>query len=93
MNDHIDPNSAEELLTIARVFSKKSESWIPALIDKATHDIDPVWAAGVLYMIFDRYVSCIQDEDQIEFSKACLQVFEAMVKEGGEEYIYRVELE
>jgi hypothetical protein len=91
MNDHIDPDSVEELISIVRVFSNKSNSWIPALIDKASHDIDPVWVAGVLFMILDRYVSCVSDEQQILFQEHCMTIFEKMAKEGGEEYVYRID--
>lgn len=93
MSDHIDRSSVEELISIVRVFSNKSESWIPALVDKASHDIDPVWVAGVLFMILDRYVSCVSDEQQILFQEQCLAIFDKMVKDGGEEYVYRIDAE
>jgi hypothetical protein len=90
-DDHIDPSSLEELMVINRVFSKKSETWIPALLDKKSHEIDVLWVAAVLYMVYDRYLSCIPDQSQIEFQDSVIKVFAKMLKEGGEEYIYKID--
>jgi hypothetical protein len=92
MSDHVDMDSLEEVFSVAKIYSKKSEMWIPALQDKASHDVDALWVASVLYMILDRYVSCIPDNKQIEFSEAVQKILDAM-KDGGEEFIYKVDSE
>lgn len=90
-DDHIDLDSIEELMTIIKVYSNKTDTWIPALVDKASHEIDPIWVAGVIYMILDRYVSCVSDDKQLLFQKQCLSIFETMVNEGGEEFIHKID--
>lgn len=82
--------SIEEIFTVYRIFSEKSQNWSPAIKDKASHEISPVWVAGVLYMIMDRYISCVSDESQIEFQEQAFSLFEKMIKEGAEEHIYKL---
>lgn len=72
----------EELFTIGRIFSEKQQAWLPALKDIKEHDIDPAWVAAILYLVYDRYMSCIDDGSQINFSKKTLELFNLMRKDG-----------
>jgi len=90
MSEHIDKDTIEELLVLARVFSKKSNTWIPAIIDQQSHDIDPLWVSAVIYMILDRYISCVPDNLQIEFQEMTMKFFNEML-ESGSEFVYRIE--
>jgi hypothetical protein len=91
MKSHIDPDSLEEVFSINRIFSNKSQSWVPALVDKASHDVDALWVAAVLYMILDRYTTCVSDDKQIAFLDLSLKIFNKMIEEGGEEFIWRID--
>jgi hypothetical protein len=82
--------SVEEVMSICRVLAKDNETWCPGILDKATHEISPMWVASLLYIILDRYVSCYPDEQQIEFQETCLELFEHMLKEGAEEHIHKM---
>lgn len=92
MNQDLDPSSVETIVSIGRIFSEKDQMWMPCLKDEATHDIDPVWVAAVMYLILDRYTGCVPDESQIEFYNATLNLFESM-KENGAQYIFKVNKE
>ena len=89
MSEEINPGTVETLISIGRVFSEEQNMWLPCLKDEATHDIDPMWVAAVMYLILDRYTGCVPDETQIEFYQTVLKLFEVM-KENGEEYILKV---
>lgn len=92
-NNHVDPESLEQVLSVNRIFSKKSNEWIPALKDTKSHEITVPWVASVLFMIYDRYISCIPDEHQLAFQNSVLKIFSTMIKEGGEEYVYRMDVD
>jgi hypothetical protein len=83
--------SLEPVLAIHRIFSKKSQTWIPALKDIADHEVSAPWAAAVLYMIYDRYMSCVPDEHQLEFQRNVFKMFDFMVKNNGADYIYKID--
>jgi hypothetical protein len=87
--DNLKPDSVETIISIGRIFSEKDDMWMPCLKDEASHDIDPVWVAAVMYLVLDRYVGCIPDEKQIEFYETTLKIFEAM-KENGAKFILKV---
>lgn len=89
MKEQIDPESVENVISIGRIFSEKDNMYLPCLKDEATHEIDPMWVAAVMYLILDRYTGCIPDESQIEFYKTTLKIFEEM-KTNGEQYILKL---
>jgi len=89
MNPNIDPSNVETIISIGRIFSELDQMWMPCLKDEATHDIDPVWVAAVMYLILDRYTGCVPDKTQIEFYNTTLNIFESM-KENGAQYIFKV---
>lgn len=89
MEENINSEGVETIISVGRIFSEKDNMWLPCLKDEATHDIDPVWVAAVMYLILDRYTGCVPDESQIEFYQTTLKLFEAM-KANGEQYIIKV---
>jgi hypothetical protein len=91
MEDNINAENVETIISVGRIFSEKDNMWLPCLKDEATHDIDPVWVAAVMYLVLDRYTGCVPDESQIEFYQTTLKLFEAM-KANGEQYIMKVPL-
>jgi hypothetical protein len=86
---YLDSENVENIISIGRIFSEKDNMWLPCLKDEATHDIDPMWVAAVMYLILDRYTGCVPDEKQIEFYEMTLKMFDQM-KENGAEYIFKV---
>jgi hypothetical protein len=89
MNENVNSDSVEKIITIGRIYSENDKMWLPCLKDEATHDIDPMWVAAVMYLILDRYTGCVPDEKQIEFYDVTLKLFETM-KENGSQYIFKV---
>lgn len=62
----------ELLLKVHRIKNDQGE-WMPAIEDVSTHDITPMWVAGVAYAIFDRYISSVDDSRQAEFQEEAAQ--------------------
>ena len=89
MSEEVNLSTVEPIITIGRIFSDKEQIWLPCLRDEATHDIDPIWTAAVMYLLLDRYTSCVPEDSQIEFYETTLKMFESM-KENGAEYILKV---
>ena len=56
--------SLEILLSIGQIFSKKNESWLPFVKDEKSHDFDAIWVASLMYLIYDKYISSIDDDKQ-----------------------------
>lgn len=89
MSQDINPETVETIVSIGRIFSEKENMWMPCLKDEATHDIDPMWVAAVMYLVLDRYTGCVPDDKQIEFYEMTMKFFETM-KEDGAQYILKV---
>ena len=85
MSDSVE---TELIFKIHRLKNELGE-WNPAIEDVLSHDIDPAWVGGLMYLIFDRYLSSVEDAKQHEFSK---EVFKwlLVMKKGGEEYIEHI---
>jgi hypothetical protein len=82
----------ELILKIHRVLDKNNNEWMPAIEDVASHDIDPMWVAGVAYLIIDRYVSSISESNQNQFYKDVMVWFNKMAKnEDTTEYIEKID--
>jgi hypothetical protein len=73
---------SELILKIHRVLSDRGD-WMPAIQDVASHDIDPMWVAGVAYLIIDRYVNSIEESKQIKFYEDVISWFERMTNENN----------
>jgi hypothetical protein len=82
---------SELLLKIHRVLNTENNTWMPAIQDVATHDIDPLWVAGVAYLIIDRYVSSVEESKQNKFYEETMVWFTRMVKNSSTtEYIEKM---
>lgn len=84
----VDKESLEILLSIGQIFSKKNESWLPFIKDEKSHDFNAIWVASLMYLIYDKYISSIDDEKQNNFSDEVLDFFE-IIKENGMEHIFK----
>lgn len=83
-----DEFSESELLFKIHRLKKDDDTWVPAIEDVTSHDVTPVWAAGLAYMIMDRYISCVKDSDQHKFYEEAIHWLSTMLKENkGSEYI------
>lgn len=94
MNDKSinDIREHELIFKIHRVKDDRDE-WMPAVEDVASHDITPTWAAGLAYVILDRYLSSIEESMQLEFQKQVLYWLDVMLKDNkGTEYVDKVKL-
>jgi hypothetical protein len=87
----MNTNDVEPLITLSRIFSEKDGMYLPCLSDMKTHDIDPMWVASSMYLLLDRYVSCIPENKQNEFYQETMNAFE-MMKEHGAGYITKIPL-
>jgi hypothetical protein len=64
---------------------------IPALSDSQEHEITPSFVAGLMYVIYDRYLSCIPDSQQQEFKNSTIKWLAEMVKDdAGSAYIDKI---
>jgi hypothetical protein len=79
----------ELILKIHRVLDKKN-NWMPAIEDVASHDINPMWVAGVSFLLIDRYVSSIQESDQNKFYEEVMFWFDKMIKTDATQYVEKV---
>lgn len=83
---------SELILKIHRVLNDRGE-WMPAIEDVASHDIDPMWVAGVAYLIIDRYVNSIKESRQIKFYEEVLAWFDKMVKSSNTtQYVEKIDI-
>lgn len=77
-----EPVESELIFKIYRLKNELGE-WNPAIQDIQSHEIDPSWVAGMMYLIYDRYLSCVADSRQLEFSKEVFNWLSIMKKDGG----------
>lgn len=65
---------------------------IPALSDSAEHDITSSFVAGLMYVIYDRYLSCIPDANQQDFKNSTIKWLAEMVKDDqGSAYVDKID--
>jgi len=94
MNDDSINNIREHelIFKIHRVKDDRDE-WMPAIEDIKSHDITPVWAAGLAYVILDRYLSCIDESMQHDFQDQVMYWLEKMLKDNnGSEYVDKINI-
>ena len=84
----VDKKSLEVLLSIGQILSKKNETWLPFIKDEKGHNFDALWVASLMYLIYDKYISSIDDENQNEFSEEVLELFD-FILENGMEHIFK----
>ena len=77
-----DKLESELILKIHRVLSDRGD-WMPAIQDVASHDIDPMWVAGVAYLIIDRYVNSIEESKQNKFYDDVMIWLDRMLKSNN----------
>lgn len=77
-----DKLESELILKIHRVLSDRGD-WMPAIQDVASHDIDPMWVAGVAYLIIDRYVNSIEESKQNKFYDDVMVWLDRMLKSNN----------
>ena len=82
-------DTAETIIKIGKILDEKTGYWNPFLQDVSEHEIDPLWVAAVLFLIQDRYISCIPDDKQIEFFKETKKILRTMEEEGAG-YVFKL---
>jgi hypothetical protein len=83
---------SELILKIHRVLNDRGD-WMSAIQVVASHDIDPMWVAGVAFLIVDRYVNSIKESRQIKFYEEVLEWFDKMVKSGNTaQYVDKIDV-
>jgi hypothetical protein len=84
----VDKKSLEVLLSIGQILSKKNKTWLPFIKDEKSHNFDALWVASLMYLIYDKYISSIDDENQNNFSEEVLELFD-FILENGMEHIFK----
>jgi hypothetical protein len=65
---------------------------IPALSDSGEHDITSTFVAGLMFVIYDRYLSCIPDAKQEEFKNSTIKWLAEMIKDdNGTAYVDKID--
>jgi hypothetical protein len=78
---------------ILQIYQLENENGdlIPALSDSAEHDITSSFVAGLMYVIYDRYLSSIPDAKQEEFKTSTIKWLATMVKDdAGSAYVDKI---
>lgn len=84
MSDYV---SKKVILNILQLETEAGDL-IPAVKDVEEHDITSSFVAGLLYVVFDRYLSTIPDSEQKAFKDRTIKWFYEMLKDDkGSEYI------
>ena len=79
----------ETLIHVGKVFSEKSQSWLPSVQVIQPHDHDPAWTAALMFLVIDRYLSSVEDKSQESYIKETMNVFSSML-EIGQNYIEKI---
>ena len=85
MNDE----KLEVLIHIGKVFSEKSQNWLPSVQVVQPHDHNPAWTAALMFLIVDRYISSVEDKSQEFYIKETMNTFSGML-EIGQNYIEKL---
>lgn len=65
---------------------------IPALSDSGEHDITSTFVAGLMFVIYDRYLSCIPDAKQEDFKNSTIKWLAEMIKDdNGTAYVEKID--
>jgi hypothetical protein len=78
---------------ILQIYQLENENGdlIPALSDSAEHDITSSFVAGLMYVIYDRYLSCIPDAKQEDFKNSTIKWLAEMIKDdAGSAYVDKI---
>jgi hypothetical protein len=80
----------EVLMHIGKIFSEKSQTWLPSVQVLQPHNHDPAWTAALMYLMMDRYLSTVEDKSQEDYTTSTLYLFNAML-EMGQNYIEKLD--
>ena len=72
----------EELILIGKVFNETNSSWMPYVKDLQTHDFDETWVASIMFLILDRYISNVEENKQVGFTKKVEKTLKHLIEEG-----------
>lgn len=76
----------EVVFNVGRLYSKRSQDWLPTIQVVRPHDHHPVWTAALMYLILDKYLMTVDDDKQEKYFEETMKWFEKM-REGAHEYI------
>lgn len=69
---------------IIEIFCIKDEEYLnPALKITKTHEVEPLWVASLMYLIYDYYISGIDESLQNDFADEVKTLVEMMQEEGS----------
>ena len=86
-----DSAESELIFKIHRI-KKDNGDWMPAIEDIKSHDITPAWAAGLAYMVLDRYVSSVDESSQNDFQEEMLHWLSLMIEDNeGSKYTEKMD--
>jgi len=88
----METENVKTLFEVVKVYSESQDVWLPAIKDLKTHDFDPLWTAAIMFLVYDRYMSNIDDHQQAEFAKSTMECFDKMM-ESGHSYIEKIKTE
>lgn len=87
-------DSRQVVAKLYQLHEASNDTYHPALEVTSTHAHDEIWVAAVMYLVLDRYMSCVEESGQTEFLRGVLKVFHHLVRDQkGAEYINSVEPE
>jgi hypothetical protein len=71
----------ELLFEVYRILNN-SNVWCPAVSDIQSHEITPLWVAGVAYAVFARYIDGLEESQQSEFQEQAFYFFKYLIENG-----------
>lgn len=87
-----DYAQCELLFKIHRIKKEEYDDWSLAIEDGVEHDFDAVHAAGLAYLVIERYLSCIKDSDQHKFYEEVKVWLDRMMEDNAaSSYIDRID--
>lgn len=74
----------KEILVLGVAWDKELQVNLPAILDRDVNvTVSPVWVAAFLELVLDRFISCIDDESQIETQKEVLEMLNEWAERGS----------
>lgn len=84
MSNYKDPKTVFEIVEV-----KKDGISCPAIRDIETHEFDPLWVAGCMFSVLDRYLEHVDDSQQHKFIEDVQKILNVMI-ENGHEYTVKI---
>ena len=80
----------EEKTHIFNIYlTKNGDVNAPAIEDVADHEIDPLWVAATMYLIYSRYIDSVEESNQIKFEQDVMHNLKHLF-DAGQNYIDRL---